>query len=168
MYGETPFGRIKTEKSIKKIKLSNIKDFYKNYSPSVSSLIIVGDIEKEILLPKLDFLRNWKSKEIIIPSNFDFPENKETQIYLLDKEGASQSFIIMGHLADKFDVDGDYFKSQIMNYPLGGGMSGRFFLNLREEKKDGLMVRIQCLWVLIKMVYLLCSLALKQMLQIVL
>lgn len=134
LYGETPFGRIKTEKSIKKIKLSNIKDFYKNYSPSVSSLIIVGDIEKEILLPKLDFLRNWKSKEIIIPSNFDFPENKETQIYLLDKEGASQSFIIMGHLADKFDVDGDYFKSQIMNYPLGGGMSGRFFLNLREEK----------------------------------
>ena len=40
----------------------------------------------------------------------------------------------MGHLADKFDVDGDYFKSQIMNYPLGGGMSGRFFLNLIEEK----------------------------------
>jgi zinc protease len=70
----------------------------------------------------------------VIPSNFDFPENNETQIYLLDKEGASQSFIIMGHLADKYDVDGDHFKSQIMNYPLGGGMSGRFFLNLREDK----------------------------------
>jgi len=40
----------------------------------------------------------------------------------------------MGHLADKYDVDGDHFKSQIMNYPLGGGMSGRFFLNLREDK----------------------------------
>ena len=40
----------------------------------------------------------------------------------------------MGHQADKYDVDGDYFKSQIMNYPLGGGMSGRFFLNLREDK----------------------------------
>jgi zinc protease len=40
----------------------------------------------------------------------------------------------MGHLSDKYDVDGDYFKSQIMNYPLGGGMSGRFFLNLREDK----------------------------------
>jgi zinc protease len=40
----------------------------------------------------------------------------------------------MGHLADKYDVDGDHFKSQIMNYPLGGGMSGRFFLSLREDK----------------------------------
>ena len=36
--------------------------------------------------------------------------------------------------SDKFDVDGDHFKSQIMNYPLGGGMSGRLFLNLREDK----------------------------------
>ena len=71
---------------------------------------------------------------MLIPSSFDFPDSKETTIYLLDKEGASQSFIVMGHLADKYDVDGDHFKSQIMNYPLGGGMSGRFFLNLREEK----------------------------------
>ena len=134
LFGETPFGRIRNEKSIKKIKLSDIKDFYKNYSPSVSSLVVVGDIEKEILLSKLNFLKNWKSKNIVIPSNFDFPENNETVIYLLDKEGASQSFIIMGHLSDKYDVDGDYFKSQIMNYPLGGGMSGRFFLNLREDK----------------------------------
>jgi zinc protease len=40
----------------------------------------------------------------------------------------------MGHLADKYDVDGDHYKSQIMNYPLGGGMSSRFFLSLREDK----------------------------------
>ena len=59
---------------------------------------------------------------------------KETQVYILDKEGASQSFIIMGHLSDKYDASGDHFKSKIMNYPLGGGMSGRFFLNLREDK----------------------------------
>ena len=134
LFGETPFGKIKTEKSIKKIKLSDIRNFYNNYSPSVSSLVVVGDIKKEELLSKIDFLKNWESKNVIIPSNFDFPENNETEIFLLDKEGASQSFIIMGHLADKYDVDGDYFKSQIMNYPLGGGMSGRFFLNLREDK----------------------------------
>ena len=40
----------------------------------------------------------------------------------------------MGHLSDKYDASGDHFKSKIMNYPLGGGMSGRFFLNLREDK----------------------------------
>ena len=135
IFGETPFGRVITEKSIKKIKLSDIQSYYNSYySPSVSSLVVVGDINKSSLLSKIDFLRNWIPKEVLIPISFDFPDSKETTIYLLDKEGASQSFIVMGHLADKYDVDGDYFKSQIMNYPLGGGMSGRFFLNLREEK----------------------------------
>ncbi|MAX05002.1 MAG: peptidase M16 [Flavobacteriales bacterium] len=134
LFGETPFGRVTSDKSIKKIKLSDVQSYYKNYSASISSLVVVGDIDRKTLLSKINFLRNWESKEIVIPSNFDFPENNETQIYLLDKEGASQSFIIMGHLADKYDADGDHFKSQIMNYPLGGGMSGRFFLNLREDK----------------------------------
>ena len=132
--GETPFGRVTTDKSIKKIGLSDIQAYYNNYSPSVSSLVVVGDIDKNTLLSKIDFLKNWSSKKVEIPSNFDFPQSNETQIYLLDKEGASKSFIIMGHLADKYDVDGDHFKSQIMNYPLGGGMSGRLFLNLREDK----------------------------------
>ncbi len=135
LFGNTPFGRITTEKTIKKIKLSDIQEYYNNnYSPSVSSLIIVGDVDKEAILSKLNFLREWKSKTVDIPVNFDYPTINETQIYLLDKEGASQSFIIMGHLSDKYDVDGDHFKSQIMNYPLGGGMSGRLFLNLREDK----------------------------------
>tara|TARA_B100001250_G_scaffold151958_1_gene130422 strand:- start:8527 stop:11373 length:2847 start_codon:yes stop_codon:yes gene_type:complete len=135
LFGETPFGRVTSEKSIKKIKLSDIQDYYNNnYSPFVSSLVVVGDIDKNTLLQKINFLSSWESKKIEIPSNFEFPENKQTQIYILDKEGASQSFIIMGHLADKYDVDGDHYKSQIMNYPLGGGMSGRFFLNLREDK----------------------------------
>tara|TARA_A100001037_G_scaffold289933_1_gene302223 strand:- start:316 stop:900 length:585 start_codon:yes stop_codon:yes gene_type:complete len=40
----------------------------------------------------------------------------------------------MGHKSNKYDVDGDYYKSRIMNYPLGGGASARLFLNLREDK----------------------------------
>ncbi len=135
LFGETPYGRVTNKKSIKKIKLSDVQNYYNdNYSPSVSSLIVVGDIDEKVLLPKIKFFEKWQSKIIEIPSNFDFPQNNETEIFLLNKEGASQSFIIMGHLADKYDVDGDHFKSQVMNYPLGGGMSGRFFLNLREDK----------------------------------
>ena len=133
--GDSPFGRITTEKTIKKIKLSDVQSYYNNYySPSVSSLVIVGDIDKKTILSKLEFLKDWPSKKVNIPTEFNYPVINETQIYLLDKEGASQSFIIMGHLSDKYDVDGDHFKSKIMNYPLGGGMSGRLFLNLREDK----------------------------------
>ena len=83
---------------------------------------------------KLDFLNKWEEKEVSIPQEFIFPEDNNTQIYLVDKPGATQSVIYMGHKSDKYDVDGDFFKSKIMNYSLGGGASARLFLNLREDK----------------------------------
>ena len=76
----------------------------------------MGDISEEEILPKLSFLNKWKSKNVEIPTNFSFPSDKETQIYLVDKPGSSQSVIMMGHKSNKYDVDGVYFKSKIMNY----------------------------------------------------
>jgi len=135
LYGQTPFGRSPNKKSIKKMKLKDIQEYYQsNYSPSVSELVIVGNISKDDLYNQLDLFKSWKLKNVSIPNTFEFPEDNTTQIYLLDKEGASQSFIIMGHKSDKYDTDGTFFKSQIMNKSLGGGASGRLFLNLREDK----------------------------------
>ena len=134
LFGDSPFGRSMTEKSIKKIKVKDVKEFYNNYSPNISELVAVGNISKEDFYKELDFLRNWENKNISIPSGFEFPEDNTTQIYLLDKEGASQSFILMGHKSNTFDTDGEFFKSQVMNKSLGGGASGRLFLNLREDK----------------------------------
>ena len=134
LYGETPYGRTVNEKNIKKIKLKDVKEFYNNYSPNISELVAVGNISKEELYSKLEFLKNWENKNIVLPSKFEFPEDNSTQIYLLDKEGASQSYILMGHKSDSYDASGINFKSQIMNKSLGGGASGRLFLNLREDK----------------------------------
>jgi zinc protease len=134
LFGDSPFGRSMTEKSIKKIKIKDVQEFYNNYSPNISELVAVGNISKEDFYKELDFLRNWENKNISIPSGFEFPEDNTTQIYLLDKEGASQSFILMGHKSNTFDTDGEFFKSQVMNKSLGGGASGRLFLNLREDK----------------------------------
>lgn len=137
IFGETPFGRSSTKKTIKKIKQKHIQAYYDaNYSASLASVVVVGDIIQADLIGKLSFLEDWKSTKINIPSseNFTYPSSKSTQIYLLDKEGSSQSLIVMGHKADRFDVTGDHFKSKVMNYALGSGASGRLFLNLREDK----------------------------------
>ena len=134
LFGDTPYGRFMTEKSIKKIKLKDIKNYYNNYSPNVSELVVVGNINQVDVYKELDFLKEWKNKNIVLPNQFDFPEDNTTQIYLIEKEGASQSFILMGHKSDTYDADGIYFKSQVMNKSLGGGASGRLFLNLREDK----------------------------------
>ena len=134
MYGDTPYGNSMSKKLLKKIKIKDIKEFYNNYSPNISELVAVGNISKDEFYLKIDFLKNWKNKNIELPTKFDFPSNPSTQIYILDKEGATQSYILMGHKADTYDADGEFFKSQIMNKSLGGGASGRLFLNLREEK----------------------------------
>ena len=134
LFGETPYGNSMSEKSLKKIKLKDVKEFYNNYSPNISELVAVGNISKDEFYSQLDFLKKWKNKNINIPSNFEFPSDNTTQIYLLDKEGATQSYIMMGHKSDSYDADGEFFKSQIMNKSLGGGASGRLFLNLREDK----------------------------------
>ena len=134
LFGDTPFGNSMSEKNIKKIKLKDIQGFYNNYSPNVSELVAVGNISKEDFYSELDFLRKWENKNISLPNSFEFPEDNTTQIYLIDKEGASQSFILMGHKSNTYDANGEYFKSQVMNKSLGGGASGRLFLNLREDK----------------------------------
>lgn len=135
LYGSTAYGRTMTEKIIKKIKLKDIKAYYdNNYSPNVSELVAVGNISQKDLYSKLNFLKEWKSKNVKLPQKFDFPDNKVTQIYLLDKEGATQSYILMGHRSSTYDVNGINYKSKIMNKSLGGGATGRLFSNLREDK----------------------------------
>ncbi len=136
LFGNTPDGYTPSDKTINKIKIKHVEEFYNSYyCPSVSTITVVGDISKEDILNKLSFLKDWKNKESFeILNKFEYPEDGPTQIYLIDKPGATQSVIYMGHKSNKYDVDGEYFKSRIMNYPLGSGASARLFLNLREDK----------------------------------
>jgi zinc protease len=124
------------EESVGNITLEDVKSFYGNYySPTVSELVIVGNVNEEDILPKLSFLKNWEKKAVAIP---ELPTPKtadKTKIYLVDKQDAPQSEIRIGYMTDMpYDVDGDYFKSYLMNYPLGGAFNSRINLNLREDK----------------------------------
>jgi zinc protease len=127
------------EGSIKTIKAMNVKDiqsFYdKYYSPSVSNLVIVGDITEGEIMPKLTFLKNWAKKDIQLPEIANSaPAIEKTQIYLVDKYKAQQSEVRVGYLALPYDYNGKYFKASVMNFPLGGQFNSRLNLDLREDK----------------------------------
>ena len=124
------------EQSVSNISLDDVKSFYeKNYSPAVSELVIVGDISKDEIIPKLSFLKSWNKKEVTIPKLPNTPSVDKTKIYLVDKVDAPQSQIRIGYLTDlKYDATGEYFESYLMNYPLGGAFNSRINLNLREDK----------------------------------
>lgn len=134
LYGDNAYGGHLVKKNIKKIKIKDLQKYYEsNYSPSVTDLVIVSNFSKEEILGKLDFLINWKAKEVIIPSNFDFPKEEPTQIYICDFPGATQSSVFIGHKSSKYDYNGEAFKNKILNYPLGGnGLTSRLS-KIREE-----------------------------------
>ncbi|HNP17720.1 MAG TPA: pitrilysin family protein [Fulvivirga sp.] len=124
------------EETVANITLDDVKKFYADYySPSVSELVIVGDIDKKSILSKLSFLESWTGKDVKIPSLTINNNIEKTKIYLVDKPQAPQSEIRIGYLTDlKYDATGKYFENYLMNYNLGGAFNSRINLNLREDK----------------------------------
>ncbi|KAA9347175.1 M16 family metallopeptidase [Larkinella humicola] len=125
-----------TVKTVENISLDDVKAFYQqNFSPSVTNLVIVGDVEKTAILPKLDFLKKWAAKPVSLPKAPVAKKIDKTRIYLIDKDKAAQSEIRIGYLTDlPYDATGEYYKAGLANYILGGAFNSRINMNLREDK----------------------------------
>ena len=124
-----------TIKTVSTIELSDIKNFYKQYfSPKKASLVIVGDVSKSEVLPKLDYLKSWQGSDYNIPAYSQFPNVEANKIYFVDLPDATQSVIKLSRRAMTYDATGEHFKATLMNYPLGSAFNSRINLNLREDK----------------------------------
>lgn len=137
MYGNTVLGRFYTGtyESVDKIKLEDVKSFYeKNFSPNITNVIIVGSKGEDEMIAKMQFLNKWENKNVEIPKITAFPQYEGPQILLIDKPAAPQSQLRIGYLANPYDYNGIFFKTNIMNFPLGGNFSSRINMNLREDK----------------------------------
>ncbi|WP_299522496.1 pitrilysin family protein [uncultured Lutibacter sp.] len=124
------------EESVNIITLEDVQNFYtKYYAPELSELVVVGDISKTDIMSSLVFLDKWKNKSAKLPEFSTVNAPAKTKIYLVDKAEAPQSEIRIGYVTDMaYDATGNYFKSYLMNYPLGGAFNSRINLNLREDK----------------------------------
>lgn len=122
-----------TKETVEGITLNDVKKYYADYfSPSISSAVVVGDIDKDAAITKLNFLKTWNGPKVIHGTEPALPSIDKTRIYLVNKDKAPQSEIRMGYIALPFDANGDYYTSTIMNYVLGGAFNSRINLNLRE------------------------------------
>jgi zinc protease len=123
-----------TFKTVSKIKLEDVKDYYaKFYSPSITSLVVSGDISKDEVMGKLSFLNKWPNKAVTIPALGNLPKFDKVQIYLIDKPYAPQSVVTVCQNHIPYDFNGDYYKTNIMYFPLGGNFNSRLTMNIREE-----------------------------------
>ncbi len=136
MYGNDHIMGISTlgkKETVKQISLDDVKKYYsESFSPSVASTVVVGDINEEAAIPKLTFLKNWKGNKLVHATEPPLPSFDKTKIYLVNKEKAPQSEIRIGYMAMPYDATGEYYRSGIMNYSLGGAFNSRININLRE------------------------------------
>ena len=124
-----------TATTVKGISLADVQDYYNRFwSANLASLVVVGDVSKDALLSKLEFLKKWQNKKTAFPDPIVTVTPAKTKLYLVNKDKAAQSEIRIGYLSMPFDATGDFYKSTIMNFPLGGAFNSRINLNLREDK----------------------------------
>src|SRR5690606_14112310 len=110
--------------------------YYDNYITSQGAkVVVVGDVSKAEIMPKLSFLQKLPNKTITLPQVTANTEIDKTKIYLVDVPKAAQTEFRVGYLTDlKYDATGDYYKAGLMNYNLGGAFNSRLNINLREDK----------------------------------
>ncbi|HEY4650346.1 MAG TPA: pitrilysin family protein [Pontibacter sp.] len=137
VYGKNhPYGEVMTEKTVENITLGDIQNYYSTYfKPNIGYLAIVGDITPKEAKKQLNkALKNWKkgnvpTKEYALPA-----APAKTQVVIVDRPSAVQTVLSLVNPADLKPGAPDAVTAQLMNAILGGGMTGRLFMNLRESK----------------------------------
>ena len=124
-----------TKESVASITLDDVKNYYaNNFSPSVAKVVVVGDVAKETVLPKLGFLKTWTAKEVKKTEQPSTPSLDKTRIYFVNKDKAPQSEVRIGYISLPFDALGEYYRTSLANFVLGGAFNSRININLRETK----------------------------------
>ena len=71
-----------TKETVGALTLEDVKKYYTdNISPTVSSLVVVGDVAQEAIIPKINFLKNWKGNKVVHPVEVPLPASNQTKIY---------------------------------------------------------------------------------------
>jgi zinc protease len=104
------------------------------YAPQNALLAIAGDVRAQELIPRLEkWFAGWQKNDVerTWPSNPVAATSRKA--YLVHRPNSVQTTVALGNIAiDRRNPD--YVPMVVMNHILGGGSSGRLFLNLREEK----------------------------------
>lgn len=121
--------------SIKKLTSKDLADFHAMYyRPNNAILAIVGDVTMKEIMPKLEkAFGDWQKGDVPAVTIPPAPAQSESRIVLIDRPGSVQTVLQLGTLGIE-RTSPDYFSVLVADRVLGGGPSGRLFLNLREDK----------------------------------
>jgi len=136
MYGEHPAARIApSPEVIQSLTPEMLSQFHSTYyRPNNAMFAIVGDVKPAEITAKLEkTFGSWPRGDVpatVIPKAGELGPAK---IHLIDRPASVQTNLLLGFLTIE-RTDPDYTALEVMNRIVGGGPSGRLFMNLREDK----------------------------------
>ncbi|MCX6234601.1 MAG: pitrilysin family protein [Bacteroidetes bacterium] len=140
LYGEehpygNPWNGCGFEETVAKVTLNDVRDFHKKwFLPNNSTLIVVGDITMDEILPRLEKLFGaWKKGQIPGKQVPAVAPGQKPAVYIVDKPEAPQSEVFAGFLAPS-PKDNGTIAMDIMNKIFGSEAGARLFMNIREDK----------------------------------
>ena len=121
--------------SLKKLSSKDLAEFHSTYyRPNNAFIAIVGDVTLKEVMPKLEkAFGDWQKADVPAATIPPAPAQSNAKIYLIDRPGSVQTVLQLGTLGIE-RTSPDYFAVLMADRVLGGGPSGRLFLNLREDK----------------------------------
>jgi predicted Zn-dependent peptidase/uncharacterized membrane protein YkoI len=130
-----PYGDIETENTLNNVKLGDIKNYFSTYwKPNNAYLVFVGDItaaEAKTLATK--YFGSWQKRVVPKPTYKTPQPPVKTYVAIVDRPVSVQSLITFITPVQLKPGAPDAIAATVMNNILGGGSSGRLFLNLREK-----------------------------------
>ena len=137
LYGlEHPYGEVMTESTVEAVTLEDCKNYFSSYfRPNIAYMVVIGDITVKDAKKKLSkALKGWKASDVPAHDYEKTSVPSAGRIVTVDKPSAVQSVVWLGNVIDLPQGHPDIEPLRIANQILGGGMSGRLFTNLREDK----------------------------------
>ncbi len=138
VYGaEHPYGWPQggTEASTAALDRGQVLRFYQSwYRPGNARLLIVGDITMAEARRMIgERFGAWQRGDVPPLPRPQAPASAVRGFYLVDKPGAAQSVIRIGHVGVQRDTP-DFYALEVMNTILGGSFTSRLNQNLRETR----------------------------------
>ena len=127
-------GVIGTAATLRSFTAGELKAFHSaNFQPGNATLIVVGDVNADGIVPQLDKqFGSWRGETPGRTAPPNAPQPGQRQITIVDMPGAAQSQIRIGGVGVPRSAP-DYFPIQALNTILGGSFTSRLNQNLREE-----------------------------------
>jgi zinc protease len=124
--------------ALEHMSLDDVRDFHRRaYQPAHAVLIVVGDLSHDQAhADALVAFGTWvpePAAERLPPPGLDDPGRAAHRLLLVDRPGAAQSELRIGHVAVSRRTP-DYHALVVANLVLGGQFVSRLNMNLREQR----------------------------------